>query len=40
MLTGDLEPSSGRAYLSGYDVVTQVEQVRQHIGYTPQFDPR
>jgi ATP-binding cassette subfamily A (ABC1) protein 3 len=39
MLTGELEPDSGRAFLNGYDVVTQLELVRQELGYCPQFDP-
>jgi len=39
MLTGELEPTSGRAYLNSYDVVTQREQVRRELGYCPQFDP-
>ena len=39
MLTGELDPSGGRGYLNGFDVVTQQEQVRRTTGYCPQFDP-
>jgi ATP-binding cassette subfamily A (ABC1) protein 3 len=36
MLTGDVNPTSGQAYVSGYKVPQQMEQVRQIIGYCPQ----
>ena len=39
MLTGEIEADSGRAFLNGFDVATQQEQVRQELGYCPQFDP-
>lgn len=39
ILTGDYKPTSGRAFIRNLDVVTQVQQVRQEIGYCPQFDP-
>ena len=39
MLTGEYEPTSGSAWLNGFDVVTQQEQVRQELGFCPQFDP-
>ncbi|XP_012935434.1 ATP-binding cassette sub-family A member 2 [Aplysia californica] len=38
MLTGDLEPSSGSAYLNGYSVVRDIKKVQQSVGYCPQFD--
>lgn len=38
MLTGDLEPSSGAAYLNGYSVTKDIKKVQQNIGYCPQFD--
>ena len=36
MLCGLLAPSSGRATVAGYDVGTQPESVKQHIGYMSQ----
>ncbi|RHY02314.1 hypothetical protein DYB25_008542 [Aphanomyces astaci] len=38
MLTGDILPSSGRATLGGFDILTQQLQVRRLVGYCPQFD--
>ncbi len=35
-LLGLLTPTSGRATVLGFDVVTQTEEVRQRIGYVPQ----
>jgi len=39
MLTGEIDPSDGRGWLGGYDVVTERELVRQELGFCPQFDP-
>lgn len=36
MLTGLLEPTEGEAHVAGYDVRTQPEQVKRHIGYMSQ----
>jgi len=39
MLTGDIEKTSGHAYISGIDISTHRDRVRKLIGYCPQFDP-
>lgn len=36
MLCGVLAPDAGRARVMGHDVVAEIEQVRQRIGYMPQ----
>lgn len=36
MLCGLLEPTSGKASVSGFDIATQTEKVKQHIGYMSQ----
>ncbi len=36
MLCGILDPSGGRATVSGFDVASEPEQVKQHIGYMTQ----
>ncbi|XP_071097331.1 ATP-binding cassette sub-family A member 2-like isoform X1 [Haliotis cracherodii] len=38
MLTGDLRPTSGCAYLNGHSVIKELNKVQQSIGYCPQFD--
>ncbi|BFZ20641.1 hypothetical protein BsWGS_23680 [Bradybaena similaris] len=38
MLTGDLKPTAGCAYLNGYSVLKDLKKVQQSIGYCPQFD--
>ncbi|XP_058240814.1 phospholipid-transporting ATPase ABCA1 isoform X4 [Hemibagrus wyckioides] len=38
MLTGDIRPSGGEAFLSGYSIRTEMSQVHQNTGYCPQFD--
>lgn len=36
MLCGLLTPSSGKGTVAGYDISTQAEQIKQHIGYMSQ----
>eukprot|EP01135_Chromosphaera_perkinsii_P003153 Nk52_evm42s236 gene=Nk52_evmTU42s236 len=38
MLTGDHFPSSGNATVNGYSILTNIRDVRKHMGYCPQFD--
>ena len=38
MLTGDVLPTSGQAFLGGMDILSQQREVRRLIGYCPQFD--
>ena len=38
MLTGDVLPSSGEAYLNGLDILKHQDQVRRLLGYCPQHD--
>eukprot|EP01107_Rhizomastix_libera_P012285 TRINITY_DN3052_c0_g2_i1.p1 TRINITY_DN3052_c0_g2~~TRINITY_DN3052_c0_g2_i1.p1 ORF type:complete len:732 (+),score=213.63 TRINITY_DN3052_c0_g2_i1:292-2196(+) len=39
MLTHDIEPTSGDAFVAGCSAVTDIKQMRSLIGYCPQFDP-
>ena len=39
ILTGDFLPSSGRAWISGHDVVQDKRRVHSRMGYCPQADP-
>ena len=39
ILTGDYLPTSGAAWIDGLDVVSQLQLVRQRLGYCPQQDP-
>lgn len=38
ILTGEYGPTTGEAYISGYNVVTELSKARYNIGYCPQFD--
>ncbi|KAL8576510.1 hypothetical protein ACOMHN_003068 [Nucella lapillus] len=38
MMTGDIDLSGGDAYINGYSVTSEVVEVRQFMGYCPQFD--
>ncbi|CAN0405336.1 unnamed protein product, partial [Hapterophycus canaliculatus] len=36
--SGELPPTTGSAYLSGYDVGKNPEEIHRLVGYCPQFD--
>ena len=38
MLVGLYPPSSGSAYIMGYNLSTQLDRIRSTIGYCPQVD--
>ena len=38
MLTGDILPTSGRARLAGYDIISEQNELRTLLGYCPQFE--
>jgi len=38
MLTNDIAPTAGTAYLNQLNLLTQQEQIRQVAGYCPQYD--
>ena len=38
MLTGNLIPTGGDAYVNGHSICHDLDGARQHIGYCPQFD--
>eukprot|EP00899_Mesostigma_viride_P016639 jgi/Mesvir1/24977/Mv25104-RA.2 len=39
MLSGELAPTEGTAYIAGMDVTTNRKAARKVVGYCPQFDP-
>ncbi|OAE27724.1 hypothetical protein AXG93_4193s1240 [Marchantia polymorpha subsp. ruderalis] len=39
ILSGDIKPTSGNAFIKGHSVVTNMPTVQKYIGYCPQFDP-
>lgn len=43
VLTGDIAPTKGEAYVAGYDVTGRttggVIEARKHMGFCPQVDP-
>jgi len=39
MLTTYLPPSGGTATVAGFDIITQADEVRKHIGYLPENPP-
>lgn len=38
MLTGDIDPSFGDAFLDGFSVRKNIKAVQRRLGYCPQFD--
>jgi ATP-binding cassette, subfamily A (ABC1), member 3 len=38
ILSGELTPTSGTAYIHNYDIINHQQEIRQLIGYCPQFD--
>ncbi|CAG9334832.1 unnamed protein product [Blepharisma stoltei] len=38
MLTGEIAPTTGDAYICGHNVSTELDKARELIGYCPQFD--
>ncbi|KAK9972436.1 hypothetical protein ABG768_025743, partial [Culter alburnus] len=38
MLTGDISPTAGDAFLKGYSIRNEMQLVQQNMGYCPQFD--
>lgn len=38
MLTGEITPTSGTAYVFGYDIKKQMFEARKYLAYCPQFD--
>lgn len=38
ILTGELAPTNGEAYIGGKSITHQLSQIREFIGYCPQFD--
>lgn len=38
MLCGEIPPTSGDIYIAGYNIFTNLDKIRENIGYCPQFD--
>ena len=38
MLTNDVYPTTGNAYLTGLSIMTSQQQIKEKIGFCPQFD--
>lgn len=38
ILSGDYVQTSGKAYINGFEIPSQMKQARHNIGYCPQFD--
>ena len=38
MLTGLFKPNSGNAWISGYNIVSELDSVQLYMGVCPQFD--
>lgn len=39
MLTGDVAPTSGEAFIRGFSVSNQMDWCRRYLGFCPQYDP-
>ena len=39
MLTGDVMPTAGDAWIGGRSIVSEMQAVQRRVGYCPQFDP-
>ncbi len=39
MLSGDVRPTSGQAFINGFNIPSQIRQAQHDIGYCPQNDP-
>ena len=39
ILSGDIRPTSGEAYINGHSVLQNLAAAQKQIGYCPQFDP-
>ncbi len=35
MLSGEIKPTSGNAWIAGHDIVNHMEEARRNIGYCP-----
>ena len=38
MLTGVFEPTSGKAYINGRSILSQMDDIRTTMGFCPQYD--
>jgi ATP-binding cassette, subfamily A (ABC1), member 3 len=38
ILSGEIKPTSGKAFIAGFDVINNMADARRNIGYCPQFD--
>lgn len=38
MLTGEISPTSGSAFIMGHNILTDMRNASSYIGYCPQFD--
>ena len=38
ILTGEIKPTSGKAYINGFDILKEKSKARRNLGFCPQFD--